>query len=1508
MRGFVDLIFFVAVLTQTNASIWRMPVIPENNTDILPAWRDTDKFFKNTASSLIKVLMPTILESTSRLNLSSECMKQGMQLVSGLKSMKTWAFSMVDASAKIPEGFASATFTHLGVYEQCLDIMVPHPRNKDQIQFQGQYCLAEVRFPLPPKSKRYGWFSRLEELKNFTGSEFLTLMSTKAHMNYLIPLTMGLCIPSGCTREDLKQLLHDQAGKYHFLSDVTHCEIKKTEVHFTEGQIAAIVVCCILGSLVILGTLLEMRSNSEKDKYRSIGLRILLSFSVITNFQKLTSTKTSSDSFSCLHGIRFLTITWVVLAHTYFYPGCFLSRYRLLFRIYDFASETFTQMMTNGSECVDTFFFMGGMLLSYFSLKHVKVDKKRFDVKALILHRIWRIVPVYYFILLCGMLVPLMGSGPMFEDTMEDSIYPCFRYWWRNLLFINNFFNMSEMCMLHFWYVACDMQLFLVSVVVLLAFMRSEKVGLFMSALIILSSIIYSGVITYTKDLMPTLTVAYTDPEDRSMFFFYTYGNVLSRAGPYFIGILSGYLLIKHRDIKIPKIIQVVGWCLAIVACGTIIFITSAWFKVYTPSNVELAVYAAFYKVFFTVGIAWMTLCCVTGRGGFINTFLSWKLWVPLSKLAFLIYLIHPYVQNIFIANFTTVQEVTHLRFVVQFFGFLSISALLAFVASLLIESPFLALEKVFFRRGERKIENMNGESNKAFQNGDFAVKVHEESNGRRENGFHNETNGMAQNGFHKESNGKAQNGYHKESNGAVQNGYHTEPIKAKSNLSEDQSNVLESWMKLDKTLKGATQSMIKYVMPMLMESTSQVNLSQECMKESIQLIAGLRNLKKWAFSFVDSTAKGMDGVLSGTFSAFGVYDQCLETTVLHPKKKDEILFQGQYCMIDFRFPLPPKAKRYRLYDRLDDLQNFTGTEVMKFFTTKVHLMYYAPMKLGICIPSGCTEDDLKSMLNFVASDYKLDIEIPRCEIKQKETTVSGIQVFAVVAICVLTTFLLLGTWMELSCEPIHNPSKYLGNRILLSFSAIANFKRLISTKTADENLRCLRGILFFTITWVVYGHAYLFPGKFSTNYSTLFRMPDVASEPVAQMIVNGSEAVDTFLFVGGMLVCYYTVKRVKIEKKSFNIFSFIFYKLLRVAPVLYFILLISTLGPLMGSGPVFHETMRDSVYSCFQHWWQNALFINNFFHSKQMCLKHTWFVSCELQLYLISIFVILPLIWSKKIGIVLNVSIVMASVVYTGVATYLFDLSPTVTITHLNPDDERVFFLYSYANILSRAGPYFIGVFTGYLLITKPDIKISKKVQIMGWFLATFSSGMIIFATGIWYNLRPPSFVEVILYSSLYKVAFTGGVAWMTFCCATGYGGFVNKILSWKVWMPLSKLVLLVFLIEPLIQITFIANFRSIQEFTHFQFVIQYFGFLWVSILLSIVVNLLVESPFLRLEELFFRSEPKKEEANGHANVGFENNGSVDKVTSIEMTTLENGIENRIENTEFYRRNIQDY
>ncbi|GFR16800.1 nose resistant to fluoxetine protein 6, partial [Trichonephila clavata] len=145
-------------------------------------------------------------------------------------------------------------------------------------------------------------------------------------------------------------------------------------------------------------------------------------------------------------------------------------------------------------------------------------------------------------------------------------------------------------------------------------------------------------------------------------------------------------------------------------------------------------------------------------------------------------------------------------------------------------------------------------------------------------------------------------------------------------NIPENRTDVLESWIKLDTTVKGATKSLIKYLMPMIIESSGKLNLSSECVKECFQLFSGLRSLKKWAFSFVDSTGKSLDGALSGTLTSLGEFDQCLETVVPDPKKKDRILFEGQYCLVEFRFRVPPKKKRYNFYDRVTELENFTGT------------------------------------------------------------------------------------------------------------------------------------------------------------------------------------------------------------------------------------------------------------------------------------------------------------------------------------------------------------------------------------------------------------------------------------------------------------------------------------------------------------------------------------------------------------------------------------------------------
>ncbi|GFT13903.1 nose resistant to fluoxetine protein 6 [Nephila pilipes] len=657
-------------------------------------------------------------------------------------------------------------------------------------------------------------------------------------------------------------------------------------------------------------------------------------------------------------------------------------------------------------------------------------------------------------------------------------------------------------------------------------------------------------------------------------------------------------------------------------------------------------------------------------------------------------------------------------------------------------------------------------------------------------------------------------------------------------NIPENRTDVLESWIKLDKTLKGGTQSLIKSLMPMVLESSSKLNLSSECVKECFQLVAGLKSLKKWAFSFVDATGKSFDGILSGTMTSFGEFDQCLET-VVHIKQKDDIPIQA---------------------------------------TEKLHV----------------------------------DAEVAHCETKQKERLLLRIQIFAIICISFLACLVFLGTWIEAHSVSKSDHSKLY--RILLSFSMISNFKRLFNTKTSMENFSCIQGMRVFTTSWIVIAHVYFCGAYFRMFYRTVFHGHAAAKEPIVQMIVNGSEAVDTFLFMAGMLVCYFTVKLVKIQKKKFHFGLFVLHRLWRIIPVYYFILLCATLVPLMGSGPAFHDVMSKFVYPCFRYWWRNALFIHNFYDTTNACMLHTWYISVDLQLYLLSLVVVLPILWSKRIGIFLNILIVVISVVYSGIVTHLNNLQPTITVMHVDIEeqlnDERgtnLFYLYAYANVLSRAGPYFIGVLTGYILVTKPDIKIPKKILVVGWILAALSSASVVFATGFWYRVHRPSAFETLLYAAFYKVAFTGGVAWMTFCCITGHGGIINKILSWKVWRPMGKLTFLIYLIHPILQVSYIANFRTIQEFTHIQLILQGFGYFVMSMLLAVICNLLVESPFANLEKIIFNMEFKreeKEETKEKINLGFENDIITIKMQKI---TQESPIEKDLDYKDIVQTKIID-
>lgn len=78
------------------------------------------------------------------------------------------------------------------------------------------------------------------------------------------------------------------------------------------------------------------------------------------------------------------------------------------------------------------------------------------------IHRVIRLAPSYIMMILSSIV--LLNY---FEETTtgflnEEPVERCEKYCWRNLLFVNNLFPRSEMCLSWSWYLSVDMQLFLI--------------------------------------------------------------------------------------------------------------------------------------------------------------------------------------------------------------------------------------------------------------------------------------------------------------------------------------------------------------------------------------------------------------------------------------------------------------------------------------------------------------------------------------------------------------------------------------------------------------------------------------------------------------------------------------------------------------------------------------------------------------------------------------------------------------------------------------------------------------------------------------------------------------------------------------------------------------------------------------------------------------------------------------------------------------------------------------
>jgi peptidoglycan/LPS O-acetylase OafA/YrhL len=99
-------------------------------------------------------------------------------------------------------------------------------------------------------------------------------------------------------------------------------------------------------------------------------------------------------------------------------------------------------------------------------------------------------MPSLATLILITFILPHIASGPLYKILTEREAELCTKYWWRNLLFINVWFGVENMCAFHSQHVSIDFELFLLAPLLVILLHKQKRKGLqILLALAVVSSL-----------------------------------------------------------------------------------------------------------------------------------------------------------------------------------------------------------------------------------------------------------------------------------------------------------------------------------------------------------------------------------------------------------------------------------------------------------------------------------------------------------------------------------------------------------------------------------------------------------------------------------------------------------------------------------------------------------------------------------------------------------------------------------------------------------------------------------------------------------------------------------------------------------------------------------------------------------------------------------------------------------------------------------------------------------
>ncbi|XP_076231367.1 O-acyltransferase like protein [Calliopsis andreniformis] len=632
---------------------------------------------------------------------------------------------------------------------------------------------------------------------------------------------------------------------------------------------------------------------------------------------------------------------------------------------------------------------------------------------------------------------------------------------------------------------------------------------------------------------------------------------------------------------------------------------------------------------------------------------------------------------------------------------------------------------------------------------------------------------------------------------------------------------------------------------------------SDQCLRDSAIYLKEIARYTPWALQMYDASVKIPSGVIMGNYKQLGNYDECLQVKSGHG-------FNGKACSAMVQFDITNDTGERQERDLGDLFLNVAIASGVKWTSGKT-LIY----EWMWCVPSSCSHTEIQEALEIVLDPLKVEgrvdmvVNISESSCHTAETNQLVFDLTDWIYISILAIFaaiIIASTSYDIAKRGPPGTPKHRKHTLLTSFSVYTNGRNLLRTKRPLDSIKCLDGLRYISMCWIIYGHTYYC--EVVGVKMNLSEIPRMHENWANLLVLNANIVTDTFFLLSGILLAYTTLIKNKNDSKGrFDVIGLYLHRYVRLTPAYAMMIgFYATLFYKVGSGPRWNVWVGENRDYCRENWWTNLLYVNNYVNLPRICLSQSWYLAMDMQLVWLSPIFLYPMLKLTReifFWLVFAFGLVI-SLLVPFLITFNLELTGTM-LYYKDPTAVADVYVQIYTRIYSRYGAYIIGLALGYILYknrmrSNQEVKIRPIYVTLGWLIAIVSGYMVVVGPRwMYFDDHPYNKLEASFYAGFHRQVFVFSLSWIIYCCVNGYAGFLGQCLSWEGWVPFSKLTYSAYLCHYVFLLTVAGSERTPGIVSAMSIFRSFCSNLCLTMILSVLWSLCFEMPFMTLDRMLF-------------------------------------------------------